>query len=90
MSLKTFLNNIRYLFRYNLKEVSKNIDITNSHIDFLKYELKAGWDKVFVPKILNSYETIKHLKENKVSLCRFGDGEFNLLSGGERRLSKFG
>ena len=81
MGLKTFLNNIRYLFRYNLKTFSKDIEITNSHIDFLKYELKAGWDKIFIPKILNSDETIKYLKENKVSLCRFGDGEFNLLLG---------
>lgn len=82
MGLKKFINNIRYLARYNIKEmnslINKKLDYTDlkeiiniiSHIDNFKQL-----------KIINIEETIQLLIKTNKSLVRYGDGEFMLMSG---------
>lgn len=87
MCIKTFLNNLRYLFRYNLKEMYLNantsIDV-NQFYTFsqkLKAEIKNEWDSIFVPKIKNPMQTLEELLTSNKSIIRFGDGEFMLIEG---------
>lgn len=40
------------------------------------------------PNILNYEESIDYIIKNKCSLCRFGDGEFNQLNGGDETFQK--
>ena len=80
MGLLTLLNNIRYLMRYNIKEISKDIDVCKYGLDFLKYEMNDDLKNLFVPKIMNRKESVDYIIQNKVSVARFGDGEFNLIN----------
>ena len=49
----TFLNNLRYLLRYNLKDIYKDTLYSKYALDFIKYELKNDLDNLFIPKILS-------------------------------------
>ena len=72
-SLKTFLKNLSYLFRYNIKDLDRIDDI----IDNIHYESV----EIVRPKILNPADTISAVIEKKASFCRFGDGEIGLMKG---------
>lgn len=80
MGFGLFVNNLRYLFRYNIKDIYKTTKLIISTLDFLKYELKDDLENLFIPKILNNEETVDYIINNKVSVARFGDGEFHLIN----------
>lgn len=79
MKIKTFINNLRYLTRYNIKQLYLN---SRDILGFIKFEQKLYENNsslVFYPKIKTIEETIKELIEGHKSIARFGDGEFSLL-----------
>lgn len=91
MNFLTFLNNLRYLFRFNLKEIYlkqekllKNESLSINEdilllIEKIKSETKNEWNEILVPQIENNFETINKLVNSSKSLIRFGDGEFRLM-----------
>lgn len=81
MGFKTFFNNLRYLFRYNLKEMSNYPNNTAATINNLRYELADELPNLKRPYIKSIYKTIEDLIEFKRSIARYGDGEFNLILG---------
>ena len=87
MSFKCFLNNLKYLFRYNIKEINKKSEFANNHVHYLRYATKED-NNIFIPKILNKTETIKYLTKNQKSLARFGDGEFALMNNAKNAISQ--
>lgn len=61
MGLKIFINNIRYLARYNIKEINKKVDKKLDYSHFLKIvKLIPYFDNVGLNKIniLNIEDTI--------------------------------
>lgn len=92
MGLKTFINNFRYLFRYNIKtintlEVLSQSDLfqetINSIMDNLEYELPyiiERIEKTQRPIIKTYNETIDELITTNKSFVRFGDGELFLMN----------
>lgn len=94
MGLKIFLNNIRYLFRYNIKEINNQVtnSIKKQNIDdiisILPY-IKIDDSKIKKPKIINVEETIDKLIKTKKSMARIGDGEFTLINGENLPFQKY-
>lgn len=80
LGLKTFINNIRYLSRYNLKKIDKDINYLVGGLDFLKYEMKDDLKNIYIPEILSVEDTVQYIIDNKSSISRFGDGEFLLIN----------
>ncbi|MCQ2913946.1 MAG: GT-D fold domain-containing glycosyltransferase [Alphaproteobacteria bacterium] len=82
MSLSKLFNNIKYLMKTDLRryDVSR---MTESIIEETLIELSDKIPDLFnrKPKFLSFEETLKEIIENKKSICRFGDGEFNNLVG---------
>ena len=56
----------------------------------IEQNLYGGVNRVFYPnpKIMNTTESLKLILENKHSIARFGDGEFNLIRGVELGFQK--
>ncbi len=90
MGLVTFLKNLKYLFRYNIKAIKdfenfKNNDFPyflNTAIDNLVYEIPEMENRIKnlnKPKIFTDEQTIDELIKGDKSLCRFGDGEMSLM-----------
>ena len=89
MGLKKFINNLRYLSRYNLKEMNNKINnpdyqniytTVNKMMDNYIYELPDSINAIDKPKIKNYDETIDELINTNASFCRFGDGELFLIN----------
>lgn len=81
MGIKTLLKNLRYLARYNLKELKGDIQYLENHINFLKYELKDDIPNLYIPEILSVKESAQYILKEGKSLVRFGDGEFKIMTG---------
>ena len=81
MGIKTLLKNLRYLSRYNLKELKGDIQYLENHINFLKYELKDDIPNLYIPEILSVKESAQYILKEGKSLVRFGDGEFKIMAG---------
>jgi len=77
--MKIFLKNLRYLFKHNLKHNILKPESINDMLDSVKYE--CGDLEIRRPKILSFDNTIKSLKTH--SICRFGDGELQLIQGND-------
>lgn len=77
--IKTFRRNIKLLFRVSLNDQLNK----KEQIDFdeLKYELSDEIKNLQKPNIKNIEETIDDLIKTKASICRFGDGELQLIEG---------
>lgn len=81
---KTFINNLRYLTRYSLKEMHNSIPVDLEYeLDHIKYELNADFENIKKIKFCDSKQTIEKLVNSNCSLCRLGDGEFNLMFGND-------
>ena len=84
MGLKKFINNTRYLMRYNLKTMHNDIEnsITNKDcINFLHIVPSIKTKENNIVQINNIEETIDILLNTNQSLVRYGDGEFNIIKG---------
>lgn len=91
-SLKTFINNIRYLARYNLKEMDSKLSSfpnLENFAELLRDEIKNDFDKIEPPIIKTSFETLQILLETQKSFIRFGDGEYILMNGGSIGFQKY-
>jgi len=80
--LKTFIKNLKQLGKVDLKRLQ------DPHLEYdlilnnLKYELVDEIQHLRIPKIQSVEESIATLITNKeASLCRFGDGEIQILKG---------
>lgn len=74
--LRCFVGNIRFMTYYRISDyVNPKI---NYYIDNISYEGLASVEK---PKVLCAVETVKFLINNRVSMSRFGDGEFEIIVG---------
>lgn len=87
-SLKTFVRNIRYLARYNLKEMDNKLSSllpTPTYFlhlaDMLRDEIKNDFDKITPPIVKDSFETLEILLQSQKSFIRFGDGEYDIMEG---------
>ena len=84
MGLRLFAKNLVRLFSIDLKQHKKLIrkhDTLETMLDNLKYEIADQIKDIRLPKVIKAKETIKLLYSQKLSLSRFGDGEFNLIEG---------
>lgn len=81
---KVFVKNIGYLFKYDLKKIAnESVDRgeLNLVLDGLHYEMSCDLSAIEKPNILPPWETIDELALKRASFCRFGDGEFLLMTG---------
>lgn len=74
-----FIRNIKFLINNNLVDEFVNKRDLNSYLDNLYYELSDKKFSVKKPFIINPYDTINEIIEKKISISRFGDGEFELI-----------
>lgn len=78
-----FFNNLRYLFRYDIKKLAKQSEIT-SHDDLvslIKYHSRFECHNPNRVNVMGYEDTIQTILNTKRSLCRFGDGEYSLMAG---------
>lgn len=81
----TLLNGISVHSKELLKQAERITDLYH-WLDNLPYEIldPEMKDKYIFPKIMTEEETIDEIVLNKKSICRFGDGEFGIMSGCSR------
>ncbi len=76
---KIFYKNLLFIFNKDLSHEFINVDNIHYYLDNLKFELPSEYNKLIKPKIISPLETIEKIIQDKVSISRFGDGEFELL-----------
>ena len=79
MGIINFINNFRYLFRYNLKNIYKNTEDFQYAIDHVKYEIEEDLKQIPRITIKSNEEALNKLLNSNCSLSRFGDGEMTLI-----------
>lgn len=82
-SFKVFLNNLRYIFRYNLKEMYLNSKDIHFALDHIRYEMPSDLENAKKIKVLNADDSLEFLCRSNASLARFGDGEISLMFGND-------
>lgn len=89
MGLKKFLNNLRYLARYDLKGIWRRLNELQVLSKSLDYELlietilyEVPNSSIRRPKVLSVEETIDELFKGK-NIVRFGDGEIQIIDGND-------
>ena len=78
------LKNIKYLSEINLRNYASATNILLEP-NRLKYEVLQQFfeDQIcLLPKVKNYNETLDLLINTNCSMARFGDGEFNIITGG--------
>lgn len=68
-----------------ISQISTNQVAMNSTFENYAYELYAQMDKIKYPIVKNEYEAIEKILKHNVSVCRFGDGEFEIIRGIQRQ-----
>ena len=79
MGLLTFINNIRYLARYDLKKMYVKCRYAEYALDHIRYEIEA--DLKSMKKVEIRPGTLEKLLNSECSISRFGDGEVMLAFG---------
>lgn len=74
-----FFQNARNLLNNNLDERYVSFENIHRYLDNLKYEMSEDIRFVKKPKIASPQATIEKIIKDRVSISRFGDGEFELL-----------
>lgn len=82
MAIADFFKWVKFISRLN-EEYITNL------IDEMKYELADDLQKLPIPKIKTIDETIDDLLALHSSICRFGDGEINLINGRDIPFQKY-
>lgn len=82
-SLRQFLRNIKFLFRYNLaeREVENQYQTLLYAEDLCRFDVLDPDDELKIPKILSPEQSLKLLLDKPKSFARFGDGEIALIKG---------
>ncbi len=83
MGLKKLIRNLKYLTRIDLRNNFVSHNDLNNALDHLKYEIVEDLPKLEIPRIKSIMETIDDLITTKSSICRFGDGELQLIAGND-------
>jgi len=81
MGIINFINNFRYLFRYNLKRMYESTENIHYAIDYITFEIEENIKQIPNIIIKNNEETLEKLLNSNCSLTRFGDGEMCLTFG---------
>ncbi len=80
--LAMFYKNLRYLTKFSIKKIANDPRrLSEEEINLLKFRILR---KIFTynpPHILDYDCAIKRLSQTEISLCRFGDGEMELIGG---------
>ena len=71
---KTFFKRLKFIYRFDDSYI-------DSLMNELKYEIADEVKSLAVPKIMTEDETLDVLINEKKSICRFGDGELNIING---------
>jgi NTP pyrophosphatase (non-canonical NTP hydrolase) len=74
MSLKKFIKRLKFIYRFDDSYI-------DSLLNELKYEIADEVKTLAVPKIMTEDETLDVLINERKSICRFGDGELNIVNG---------
>ena len=69
----------------NIQQLSVNQYAMNNSLDNLKYELLVEGEKPKYPIVESGDKAIDLIVDKKVSMCRFGDGEFAVIAGENRQ-----
>lgn len=87
--IKNFINNIKFLIKYDLKTVKYEMYI--SSYENVLYAINDSKNKNKLPllNILSFQETVELLLKEPKSFCRFGDGEFELINGKSISFQKY-
>ena len=94
MFVKTFYKNIKFLCKNNLWDIKRASEWATleavPEIRKLRLFKEMQQHKLLSlnANVLNYDESIDYIIENKCSLCRFGDGEFNQIMGGSEPFQK--
>ncbi len=89
MFLKILYKNIKFLCKNDLWEIKRTCEWATldkiPEIRKMRLFREMQQHKLLTLKadILDYNDSIDYIIENKCSLCRFGDGEFNLINGGD-------
>ena len=93
MSLRKFIINLGVLQHKNLKKILSKESYNNlvdNICDNVRYEIFDDYhDAVYLPKIKTVDESIDDILKHHFSVARFGDGEFQLMSGNSIPLQRF-
>ncbi len=81
--LTALIKNLKHLVRSDLRSKFVTHDQLNKILDQLKYEVIEDQSSLKMPKIKSVTETLDDLIAIRPSICRFGDGELELLSGND-------
>ena len=80
---KNFLSNIVQKQTWEIVKLEEENRVLSAHLQNLKYELPDNYERN-IPKVENSCILLKKIENEKKSICRFGDGEFEIILGNER------
>ncbi len=95
MFLKTLYKNLKFLCKTDLWDLKRTSEWASldkiPEIRKIRLFKEMQHHKLLALKanILSYDESIDYIIKNKCSLCRFGDGEFNLISGGDVSFQKY-
>ncbi len=90
-SLKRFFKNLKYLARFDLKEINNRPEVSSftfGMAERLQYAIKNDFNTIYPPLIKNNLETLQEILTTDKSLIRFGDGEYIIMEGGGDTISK--
>lgn len=90
MGFHKFFKNIKFLYKKKLEDIIDDYlsDPTTNFMDNLKYELKDEIINLLIPKIYSFEESVDIVVNSNLSICRFGDGELELMQGHNIPLQK--
>lgn len=80
---KTFLSGIVQKQTWKIVKLEEENRVLSVRLQNLKYELPDNYERN-KPKVEDASVLLKKIKNEKKSLCRFGDGEFEIILGNER------
>ncbi|MBE6453856.1 MAG: DUF1792 domain-containing protein [Alphaproteobacteria bacterium] len=72
--LKKFFKRLKFIYRFDDQYI-------DSLMNELKYEMADEIKSLAIPKIMTEDETLDVLINERKSICRFGDGELNIING---------
>lgn len=85
---RIFRKNIFYknLLKNEFSQINTEIKQIKAHINNLKYELSDeiinnNGRNIKIPKVMSIEQTIQEILDKKLSVCRYGDGEFYTIIG---------
>lgn len=89
MGLGLLIKNLRYLMRFDLKKMYKDLDYAINAFDYMKYEIKEDINNILVPQVLSKKETVDYIIKNRASIARYGDGEVRIMRGEDSAAQKY-